>query len=301
MITGSTHTLGVIVADIENPFFARAVRGISDRAHEAGFEVILANSDENVDKERAAVAVLLEKKVDGLIVAPASPGETGHLAEVIDAGVPIVLFDRSARIRADAVVVDNEQASYDSVTHLIGFGHRRIAVLSHRRSALSADDLSVPRPGPAGAMTNTIRLVGWAGALRAAGLPVTEDLIRRTGYDRGSAAEQTLAALTMDAPATAIFSTDNTMTLGAVEAIISSGRSMPRDVSLVAFDDLEWTILVQPPLTVIRQPVYELGATATRRLLGRLAGEDGPPETIVLHTEFVVRASTGPVAVGAGA
>jgi len=296
MITGTTHTIGVVVADIENPFFARAVRGIADAAHAAGLEVILANSDEDVAKERTAVGVLFQKRVDGLIVAPASTEDTSHLVDLVERGLPIVLLDRGApTVRADVVVVDNQRAAHGAISHLARLGHRRIAIIAEADTALPAAELATAQPGPADAMPSRLRLVGWAAGLRAADLPVTDDLIRRTRYARAAAMEQTVAALELDDPATAIFTTDSTMTLGAVDGIVASGRRMPDDVSLVAFDDLEWTTLVQPPLTVVAQPVYELGATATRRLLARLAGDEGPPELIVLETSFILRGSTGRV------
>jgi LacI family transcriptional regulator len=294
MATGATRSLGVVIADIENPFFARAVRGIADTAHAAGFEVILANSDEDVDEERTAVSVLFQKRVDGLIVAPASTTETRHLVEVVEAGVPVVLLDRgSPAVPADAVVVDNERAAQGAIAHLARLGHRRIAIVMEEDAALNAAELETTRPGPTEAMPSTLRLVGWAAGLRAFGLPVVEEMIRRTAYNRAAAAQQTIAALELDDPATAIFTTDSTMTLGAVDGIVASGRQMPDDVSLVSFDDLEWTTLVRPPLTVVAQPVYEVGATATRLLLARLAGDDRPPQTVILDTTFILRGSTG--------
>jgi len=294
MKSGTTRTLGVVVSDIQLAFFAGAVRGIADAARAEDFEVILANSDEDLALERAAVGVFVEKRVDGLIVAPAEPRSVGHLVEAQERGIPVVLLDRGARgIHCDVVVVDNLRAARNSVRHLVRLGHRRIAIVVEDRTALTAAEAVRARPRPDAGMTSAIREAGWAAALREAGLPVTDDLIRGARYDRVDARRAMTTALRLPDRPTAVVTTDETMTLGAIDAIQEAGLEIPRDISLVAFDDGPWTTLVRPPLTVVAQPVHELGVTATQRLLGRVAGDEGPPETVVLTTSFVVRGSTG--------
>jgi len=280
MITGRSHTIGLIVADIENPFFARTARGIADVAHAAGFEVLLTNSDEDPATERAAVRVLFEKRVDGLIVAPASSDEGLHLSELSALGVPVVLIDRAAPgVDADAVVVDNEQAAAHAVEHLVSLGHRRISLLTSQGLI----------------HTNQMRLAGYLGALRAAGLPIDDRLVRMAEYTREAAVAETMAVLSLDDPATAIFTTDNLMSLGAFEGTQRSGRRVPEEVSLVGFDDLEWTTIVRPRLTVVAQPLYDLGRAAAERLMARINGDESPPSRFTLKTSFIVRESTGPV------
>ncbi|MEW6224209.1 MAG: LacI family DNA-binding transcriptional regulator [Chloroflexota bacterium] len=282
MITGTTHTIGLVVADIENPFFARAARGVADVAHAAGYEVLLVNSDEDPATERAAVRTLFEKRVDGLIVAPASTDVGSHLGELPRRGTPIVLLDRVVPgIDADAIVVDNERAARRAIGHLAGLGHRRIALLTSQGLV----------------HTNQMRLAGYLQGLGQAGLPVDEGLIRMAEYTREAAVSETEAVLALDDPATAIFTTDNLMSLGAFEGTQRTGRAVPDEVSIVGFDDLEWMTIVRPPITVVAQPTYELGATAATRLLARLAGDDGPPQTLMLETTFIVRGSTGPAPV----
>jgi LacI family transcriptional regulator, galactose operon repressor len=299
MITGTTHTLGVVIADIQLAFFAQAVRGISDTAHADDFEVILANTDEDCPTERAAVDVLVDKRVDGLIVAPADIRESDHLLAAQRRGIPVVLIDRGAPgIRCDVVLVDNQRAARNAVTHLVRLGHRRIAIVTEAASALSADEITRVRLQPTGHMTSVLRQAGWAAALRSAGLPVSDDLICRARYDREAARDATAAALAGPDRPTAILTTDETMTLGALEAIVDAGLEMPGDVSLVGFDDSPWTTVVRPPLTVIAQPVYELGVAAARRLLARVAGDDSPPQTVFLDTSFILRGSTGRVREG---
>ena len=297
MKSGTTRTLGVVISDIQLTFFAQAVRGIADAARAEDFEVILANTDEDLALERAAVGVLVDKRVDGLIVVPAEPAESAsHLREAQDRGIPVVLLDRgSPAIRCDVVVVDNQRAAKNAVRHLVRLGHRRIAIVVEGRTALTAADVVKARLRPDGGMTSPLREAGWAAALREAGLPVTDDLICAARYDRDDARRAAGQPLALPDRPTALVTTDETMTLGAIDAIQDAGLVIPRDISLVAFDDMPWTALIRPPLTVIAQPVHELGVAATQRLLGRVAGFEGPPETTILPTSFVVRGSTGPV------
>ena len=280
MITGRSHTIGLVVADIENPFFARAARGVADVAHAAGYEVLLVNSDEDPATERAAVRVLFEKRVDGLIVAPASTDEGAHLAELTGRGVPVVLIDRAAPgIDADAVVVDNVPAAARAIEHLVGLGHRRIALLTSQGLV----------------HTNQMRLAGYLEGLEAAGIASDDELVRMAEYTREAAGAEAMAVLSLDDPATAIFTTDNLMSLGAFEGTQRAGRRVPEEVSLVGFDDLEWTTIVRPPLTVVAQPVYELGRTAAERLMARINGDELLPALYTLATTLIVRESTGPV------
>jgi LacI family transcriptional regulator, galactose operon repressor len=292
---GSTGTVGVVVSDIQLAFFSQAVRGIADAAHAEGFEVILANTDELLAAERAAVGVLVDKRVDGMIVVPADPTDISHLQEAQDRGIPIVLFDRGAPdLRCDVVVVDNTSAVRNAVRHLVRLGHRRVAIVVEDKSSIAADDLATTRLGPGSGMTSPLREIGWAAALREAKLPLTDDLILRARYERSDACRVTATALAMADRPTALVTTDEAMTLGALDAILQAGLEMPRDVSLIGFDDLPWTSIIRPALSAIAQPVHEIGVTAAQRLLRRIAGFDGPPETVILRTTFMLRDSTGP-------
>ena len=295
MITGSSHTLGVIIADIENPFFATAVRGIADTAHEAGFQVVLANTDEDLEKERAAVGILLEKRVDGLLVAATSAADAAHLREAVARGLPLVCLDRVVPgLATDAVVVDSLRAAHNAVSHLLRLGHRRIAIVAADEQDPPSEEVLAAAPpwGLPGALPDAARLCGYLTAHRAAGVAVAPELVRRCRYGRETAAAEAAAVLRLAQPPTAIFTTDAIMTLGAMEAIVASGLVIPDELSVVAFDDADWITLLRPPLSVVAQPVYELGATATRRLLERIAGSESPPEVIVLDTTFIVREST---------
>lgn len=295
MITGSTHTLGVVLADIENPFFYRALRGITDTARASGYDVLLTNTDENLEAERKAVSVLAERRVDGLILCPAEPEDRAHLSEIIDSGIPIVLLDRQVRgLSADWVGIDNRRAAADATRHLLQLGHRRIAILTGGPAA-SATQLR--RPGMKGVeriLVTTLgpRAAGYRDALLAAGVVLRPDYLSAEGFRRDDAAASTAALMRLSEPPTAILAFDSLLALGALQAFRALGLRCPRDVSLLGFDDAEWTEVVSPPLSVVRQPVYEIGASACRLLLTRVEGSDRQPVRHRLQTTFVEREST---------
>ena len=276
LASGSTMTVGLVVGDIENPFFAGAARGLADVLAEQDYTLLLANSDEDLEEERLAVEALLARHVDGLVVVPTSPESRTHLAPLVGAGTPLALFDRPVRgLAVDMVLVDNAAGAARAVRHLLDFGHRRIGMVS--------DSPEIA--------TSAERIAGYRRALRTAGVTIDRALLRVGGPtpDDGYAAARSL--LTAGAPPSALFTANNFMTLGAVRAIRELGLRIPDDVSLVGFDDLDWTTIVDPPLTVVAQPVNELGRTVGELLLARLGGAAGEPRRIRLRTQLVVRAS----------
>jgi LacI family transcriptional regulator len=300
MITGSTQTIGVVVTDVANPFFAIALRGITDVVQPAGFEVLLANTAGALVAEQRALTVMSEKRVDGVIVAAAQPSEGAHLEHAIELGVPIVLLDRqvTGAAEADSITIDNEQAAAEAVTHLLELGHRRIGLVTEAGEQLPA--LLAPGERRKGAFPSAMRLRGYLGALAAAGLDVDERLIGSARYDRDSAYDATTRLLDLDDPPTAVLCTDNVLATGAFRAAQDRGLRMPGQLSLIGFDDEPWTTLVRPELTIVEQPTYELGTRAGQQLLDRItAGRERRTEHVQLQAKLVVRGSTGrPAAAG---
>lgn len=301
MKLGQSRTIGVVVGDIQQPFFAGAVRGIADVARTEGWEVVLANTDEDLTRERNAVRMLFEKRVDGLIVAPASSSDGDHLQSLIQRGLPVVLLDRrSPAVYADAIVIDNEQAVARAVEYLLQLGHRRIAVVGTTGPALTPEaatfdpDELLRNDALAAFRPSAARVRGYLGALNRASVPIEAEIIRHADYRRDSAAAEASAILTSSNPATAIITTDGLMTLGVLDAIRHTRVRVPDQVSIIGFDDADWATIAVPAVTVVAQPVLELGDTAARKVLDRIAGDEAPPEVIVLETELVVRGSTGP-------
>jgi LacI family transcriptional regulator len=297
MVTGRTLTLGFVSADMADAFFGQTMRGFTDIARAQGYDVIISNSEEDPQLERRAVETMLQRRVDGLLLAPTELDKFRHLEAVLASGLPIVQIDRSVRgLAADAVLIDNAGAARDAVNHLIERGHERIGLLT---AGLADGDpiaqLDAVATDPVHAPTPLSRAVGYLSALRSAGLPVEVQLIASASSaaryaDRAEAAVAGL--LTQPAPPTAILAVDGSLTLCAFEAVQDSGLRFPDECTVLGFDDLDWTRIVRPRVTVVAQPAYDIGATAARRLLARLAGDTSPPQTLLLETSLVAREST---------
>ena len=297
MVTGRTLTLGFVSADMADAFFGQTMRGFTDIARAQGYDVIISNSEEDPRLERRAVETMLQRRVDGLLLAPTELDKVRHLEAVLASGLPIVQIDRSVRgLAADAVLIDNVGAARDAVNHLIERGHERIGLLT---AGLAEGDpiaqLDAVATDPVHAQTPLSRAVGYLSALRSAGLPVEARLIASASSaaryaDRAEAAVAGLLA--QPVPPTAILAVDGMLTLCAFEAVQDSGLRFPDECTVLGFDDLDWTRIVRPRVTVVAQPAYDIGATAARRLLARLAGDNSPPQTLLLETSLVVREST---------
>jgi LacI family transcriptional regulator len=285
------------MSDIENPFFRRSLRGIADTARSRGFEVLLANTDEQLETESTAVTLLAERRVDGMVICPADAGDRTHLKAVVDSGIPIVLLDRRvAGLVADTVGIDNRSAARTATERLLELGHQRIAILTGgtpeiRERLLRPDMKGVERLS---ATTVGSRAAGYRDALAAAGLPVRPEYLSANGFRREDAVAETRALMTLAEPPTAVLAFDSIQSLGALQSFRELSLSCPDDVSLLGFDDAEWADVVSPPLTVVAQPVYEIGVAACELLLARIAGDDRRPVHHRLPTVFIERASTAP-------
>jgi LacI family transcriptional regulator len=275
-----SHTIGLIVSDIRNPFFASVARGVEDVAQERGYTLVLCNSDENADRETACLNALETRAVDGVLLASAGVADE-HLSRLVKAGFPIVLVDRDLpELGAPAVLLDNEGAAYSAVRHLITRGHRRIAMISGR-AAIS---------------TTTERIAGYRRALQEAGIKVDDRLVVSGASTSEGGAIATNAVLEVRPRPTAIFSGNNLMSIGALQTIANHGLSVPEELALVGFDDFPfpWSDAFRPHLTTVAQPTYELGRRAAELLVQRLkAVSSGVAERVVLDGQLVVRESSG--------
>jgi LacI family transcriptional regulator, galactose operon repressor len=291
MSTGRSNTLGIVVGDIENPFFAQATRGAADVASAAGFDVILSNSDEEAETEAKAIGVQLAKRVDGLLVAPASSVETVNLQMIIDSGRPLVLFDRAAPgLHVDTVIAANRRGAQQLTSLLVAAGHRRIAFIS-----------TITHPGDfrrgdvLGSSSVAERVQGFIETLQAAGIPEPESFVylnaRREGVE--ALARRILEG---DAGVTAIVASDSLIGLGVFRAARALGRRIPDDLSLVAFDDADWTGVTTPGITVMAQPIHEIGAEAAKLVIRRIRGDGAAPVTRVLDQHLIERESVAPPA-----
>ena len=288
MTTGKSGIIGVVVGDIENAFFSLAVRGISDAARMAGFNVIIANSGEELDAEKSAVDLLIGKRVDGLIVTPARCDRMEHLQDIRRVGVPLVLFDRNIpELGVDAVTGDDFDAAMIATRHLLDMGHRRIAYISamDARSEPLGDSRSISNSAVRERVDGMLKEQADAGIenarfyvrLGATDQPRTDDVVKSLLHDA--------------APPTAIIASDSLVGLRVFKTLQKLGLSMPRDISMISFLDADWTTVTTPPITVVDQPVYEMGKKAAERLISRLNGKDLPVERTAIKTGLIKRGS----------
>lgn len=293
--TGVSHTLGVVVADIGNPFFAGVVRGISDTSRAAGFDTIVLSTHESVEEEQAAVGVLVDKRVDGIVVATAvvGRGDVSHLQEAADQGIPVVLVDRAvASLDLDAVVIDNREASRKAVEQFVHAGHTRIGFVwgpTMAGQASTRRDLVAAASG--GLWTDGERLRGYLDALDDAAIPFDGELVMTGEKSERGATASVERMLSLDRRPTAIFCTETDAITGTLRAMRDLGLSYPDDVSLIGFDDSSWAAVMNPPLSMIEQPMLRLGALATERLLAQIGGDSAAPTTYTLESRMVERAS----------
>ncbi|MFC8440244.1 LacI family DNA-binding transcriptional regulator [Streptomyces griseoincarnatus] len=295
MSTGVSHTLGVIVADIGNPFFAGVVRGICDTSRARGFDTLVVSTYERLDEEVAAANVLIDKRVDGMIVASAAVDRSsvGHIRTALDRGIPVVLVDRAVpSLDLDAVVIDNRDAAREAVEKLIAAGHRRIGFVW----GPPVDKAPVTRRGLIAAASRNLwtdgeRLRGYLDALDDASIPFDPELVMVGPKVEERAAREVARMLDLPDRVTALFCTETDGVTGALRAIRARGLSCPGDVSLIGFDDSAWAAVMVPPLTMIEQPVHRLGSTAAEVLLDVLAGAEPRREMHTLRTRLVDRSS----------
>ncbi len=274
---GHSRVIGLIISDIQNPFFTSVVRGIEDVAYQHGYSLVLCNSDEDPEKENLYINVMRSEEVAGVILASASRASP-HLDDLIAYNIPVVAIDRQiAKRQVDAVLVKNSDSAYQAVSHLTGLGHRCIGYIG----------LPLTRtPGRE-------RYDGYRRALRDHNLKVKRALVRISDAKQQGGCESTRDLLSQQPCVTALFVANNLMTLGALQAIRERGLQVPDDVSVVGFDDTPWATLLDPPLTAIAQPTYELGRRAAELLLARLQDRDKPVVRELLETRLIVRGSTG--------
>jgi LacI family transcriptional regulator len=274
-----TNTIALILTDITNPFFTTLARGVEDVARRNGFSVFLCNTDESEAEERTYLDILLQRQADGVLLVPAT-GSSESVALLLARRVPLVILDRRiSHGGVDLVRCDSEHGAYLLTRHLIELGHRRIALVSGPRAVSTAVD----------------RANGYARALGEAGLEIDEQLMCYGEFTPEAGYELTEQILRIVPAPTALFAANNLMAFGAFRAIRTAGLRIPQDISLVTFDDLPEQLNLEPFLTAVYQPAYELGQRAAELLLQRLASE-GPPDIqeIVLPIELIVRRSSAP-------
>ncbi len=274
-----TYTVAAVVANILNPFSTSIIRGIEDFCQQAGFTLILCNADDQPAKEKSYLELLLAKQIDGLIIN--STGQNHELMRSVCAHMPVVLIDRQLpELACDTVTLDNVKGVGLLVDHLVALGRRNIALFTLPFETVS------PR---------SERVRGYREALARHGIPFQPELLIESGTGE-TAVREKLAALFAHGPRPdAVFGFNNLMTMAIIKAVKAMEIRIPDDIAVIGFDDWEWAPLIQPPVTVVAQPAYEMGTQAASLLISRIQGKriKAKPVVSVFEPELIVRSSCG--------
>lgn len=271
----ATQTLGLVISDVCNPFFTELARAVEDEAHAHGYSLILGNADEDPRRQSEYVGLLLDKRVDGLLLTPAV-GTAKLVGEAAKRGTPIVFVDRAIDGYDIPVVrAEGSTATTELVDHLVALGHRRIALIA----------------GPQEALPGRERLTAFRAALAAHHIAVPPEYLQVGDFQQASGERAAAVLLDLPEPPTAIFAADNLMTLGALKVFHQRGLAMPDDIALASFDDAPWFELMRPPITAIVQPTTQIAAAAVGALVDLVAGR--PARSTTMPCRLITRASCG--------
>jgi len=272
-----THTIGMIVSDIANPFFPMVVRGAEDAAQRQGYNLLLCNSDDTLEKEETEIELLLSKRVDGILLTKAAGDLSPALRQMIkQVNIPFVLVMRTyPTLTKDAVVSDDYQGAYDAVSHLARAGSRRIGLIS----------------GPLKISNAIARMQGFRDALKAQGLPLEKNLMIEGDYriESGFRGGHALLSHRPDG----IYVANHLMTIGLLQAAEEMGMKCPDDFGLVSFDDYPWLGVFHPKLTTVELPKHQLGSEAVELLIRRIGGSTEKAVVRKLQPELRIRESCG--------
>lgn len=271
-----SNTIGLIVADIQNRFFTSVSRAVEDMAYESGFNIFLCNTDENPAKEAMYFDLMRDENVAGVILAPT--GQTADsFATVVKLDIPIVVIDRRVRgVEVDSVLIDNVEAAYKIVDHLLEDGYRRIGAMFG-----------------IGSTTGRERREGFVQAFKDRGLKPPLELLSYADAREEEGYKATKQLLSLPERPEAILASNGLMAVGAFRAIRESKLSIPDQIAFASFDKTTWSSLVEPAITLIEQPTYEIGQTATELLLKRIEEPTRPAREVILKAKLVLGQSCG--------
>jgi DNA-binding LacI/PurR family transcriptional regulator len=267
------EALGIVVPDIENPHFAEVVRIIEGVALKLGYRVLVCNTDEDAERQAACLRMLADERVSGIVLSPSDPD--GSIDQLRDLGIPVVTIDRAlSHAETDLIVADNVPAVRTATNRLIDAGHRRIAFVGGRSDV----------------ETGSERQEGYVAAVEAAGL---SRILASGGFRRAAAREAVTGLLRAPDPPTALIFANNLMTLGAMQAVRQCGLRVPDDIAIIAVDNPDWAELLDPPLTVLAQPIRAMATQAAELLIRRISGEDFAPVRETHPLDLIIRRSCG--------
>ncbi len=270
-----TFEIGVIVPDLSNPFFSTLIKSIASELRKRGYNFIVYDSDEDITSERSAIKSLLEKQVDGLVIASVGQ-EFSHIQKIQESHIPVVMVDRCFdALNADSVSVDNVKGSLLAVNHLIKEGHTRIAFIQ----------------GLPGTYANETRLQGYKAALEKSGIEIDESLIVGDDFRSLNGYLETKLLLKLPNPPTAIFTAGDLIALGALEACRENKVTIPGDISLITFDDPVFASYLSPALSAIEQPISKMAEMAVAMLYRRMRNPNDERRKVLLEPKLNIRSS----------
>ncbi len=273
--SNKTHTIGVIVADIANPYFGALVKGVEKEARKRHYSVILLNTDEDYERESEAIQVVLEERVDGIIISPTQK-ETGTIKNLLQLGIPFVLFGRRfSDLETNYVVTDDVHGGFLATEHLISLGHRRIGMIN----------------GPIHISSAKERFQGYREALGRYGLKQEQSLVTAGAVTMEDGYEVAESLLNKNPRPTAIFAFSDFVSFGVMKAIREVGLKVPEDISVVGYDDNQFASCSETPLTTIHIPKEELGINAAKVLKEQFV-DNQPIKQVELSVDLIVRQST---------
>lgn len=272
----SGNLIGILIPDIRNPFYVEVLRGIEDVTYVNECAIIVCNFSQDEKKAKFYLDILEAESVDGLIVAPVNENDQ-NVINIIKSGLPVVCVDRGLNdIDVDVVVVENKEGAYSAVDYLAKKGYKRIAYIGGLTQIPSTRE----------------REKGYYEALKDNNIPIYPELIKFGDSSHESGVKLTEELLSLPQPPDALFTGNNLITLGALETIHNKGLRIPDDIAIVGFDDMYWSISLNPPLTAVRQPAYEIGKRAAELLIQKIADPSRTPVRMVLKTELIIRKSS---------
>jgi len=267
--------IGLVLPDIQNPFYVDVIRGVEEFAYLNNFAVMIGNFGQDEKKEKLYLEILQSEEVDGFIVAP-SHGKDQNIKRIINKEYSVVCIDRGlSEIDVDVVKVDNEHGTFNAIEYLISLGHKKIAHITGRQD--------IP--------TTQERIIGFERAMNENDVKIDYNLIKSKKSDYQSGVQLMGELLDLSDPPTAVFTANNLLTLGALETIHERGLNIPQDISIVGFDDMYWSNSLNPPLTAVRQSGYDVGKRAAELLLQRIQNSTRSNISVIIKTKLMIRKS----------
>ena len=276
-----TNSIGLIVPDISNPFFSCVTRGIQNLAHKCGYSLIVCDTNENTNLEIEHINLLVNKGIDGMIVLPVGQ-KNAHIKKMLTNKIPLVLVDRCfEELDANSVQVDNYQGAFEATEYLVQNGHTKIAIIQGLADTCTCKD----------------RLRGYLDALENNGILANQSFIVGSDFRRENGYTETKILLNLEKPPTAIFTTSDLITLGALQAIHEENFEIPEKISVVAFDDFDFAPFLSCPLTAVSQPKEIMGEIAVKLLIEKIKNDKKENKKILLKPKIVIRKSVKDISV----